>query len=216
VDVADASPGTSETPVRTARLDERASEAPERAPSEPTERTTTERTTTDQRSEAEQTSEAAPPQTYRVRSGDTLSRISRRFGIPVRDLRRWNHLASTRITVGQTLRLTPQDVASSSTRDGSVTYRVRSGDTLERIAQLFAVSVRELQQWNGLSGSRIYPGQRLDIRNGSTADVHVVQSGDTLGSIAQSYGTTVQRLRALNSLRGSRIYPGQKLRVASE
>ena len=223
VPVADATPtdASAETPVRTARLE--ASE----------DRSTSARSTSGETASGEaasgetasetaaphatssRSSSAAAPKTYRVRSGDTLSQIARRFGIAQRDLRRWNSLASTRIVVGQRLRLTPSDV-SASTEDGSATYRVRSGDTLERIARLFAVSVRDVQQWNDLSGSRIYPGQRLSIRNGAASDVHVVQRGDTLGSIAQSYGTTVQRLRALNSLRGSRIYPGQKLRVASQ
>ena len=210
---------TSQTPVRTARLDERSSAStetkstpPEATASDSEEPSSSETASTE--STTRQTA-SAQPRTYRVRSGDTLSEIATRFGVSLQNLRRWNGLATTRITVGQTLRLTPTELASS-TDDGSVTYRVRSGDTLERIANLFAVSIQELKQWNDLSSSRIYAGQRLQIRDGSAPRVHVVQRGDTLGRIARSYGTTVQRLRALNSLRNSRIYPGQKLRVASE
>jgi membrane-bound lytic murein transglycosylase D len=40
---------------------------------------------------------------------------------------------------------------------------VQQGDTLGGIAQRFGVSVRQLRAWNDLNGSRIYPGQRLQI-----------------------------------------------------
>jgi LysM repeat protein len=44
-------------------------------------------------------------QTYRVRSGDSLWVIARRFGTSVGDLRRANELRSTRIYPGQKLRI---------------------------------------------------------------------------------------------------------------
>jgi membrane-bound lytic murein transglycosylase D len=54
----------------------------------------------------------------------------------------------------------PETAASAST-----TYRVRRGDTLGEIAQRFGVSVRQLQTWNDLNGTRLYPGQRLQLRD---------------------------------------------------
>ncbi|MBB4061620.1 membrane-bound lytic murein transglycosylase D [Salinibacter ruber] len=54
----------------------------------------------------------------------------------------------------------PQTAASAPT-----SYRVTRGDTLGEIAQRFGVSIRELQAWNDLSGTRIRPGQRLQIRD---------------------------------------------------
>lgn len=40
---------------------------------------------------------------YRVRKGDSLYRIARRFGVRVQDLKKWNRLASNRLRPGQTL-----------------------------------------------------------------------------------------------------------------
>jgi membrane-bound lytic murein transglycosylase D len=55
----------------------------------------------------------------------------------------------------------PTNTASSAPR----TYQVTRGDTLGEIAQRFDVTVRELQAWNDLNGTRLYPGQRLRIRD---------------------------------------------------
>jgi len=46
---------------------------------------------------------------HTVRSGDTLWRVSQRYGVYVDDLRRWNEIAEgdTLLTVGQRLRVTP-------------------------------------------------------------------------------------------------------------
>jgi membrane-bound lytic murein transglycosylase D len=104
----------------------------------------------------------------------------------------------------------------------TVVHKVRRGDTLSEIAARYKVRLSDLRRWNGLGrSSRIYPGQRLTLRNpGSTGGSggskwHVVQRGDSLWKIAKRYGLRVADLMRLNSLRrGATIYPGQKLVVS--
>jgi len=43
--------------------------------------------------------------TYKVKSGDSLWKISRRYGLHVKDIKRWNHLKSNTLRPGQKLRL---------------------------------------------------------------------------------------------------------------
>jgi membrane-bound lytic murein transglycosylase D len=51
--------------------------------------------------------------TYRVRRGDTLSGIARRYQTTVADLKTWNRLRGTRITAGDRLVIyVPADAAS--------------------------------------------------------------------------------------------------------
>lgn len=51
------------------------------------------------------------------------------------------------------------------------TYKVRSGDVLGSIAQKFGVRVSDIRNWNGLSGDRIYAGQKLVVyRKKGTAE----------------------------------------------
>ena len=75
---------------------------------------------------------------YRVRRGDTLSKIARQFDVPVYKLKALNRLAGNVIHVGQKLRLkTAAPVRSALTDDHDEEpreYTVRRGDTLSKIA----------------------------------------------------------------------------------
>ena len=48
---------------------------------------------------------------YKVRSGDFLGKIANRFGVRVRDLKRWNRLKTSRLRVGQRLSIYPKKIA---------------------------------------------------------------------------------------------------------
>jgi len=59
----------------------------------------------------------------------------------------------------------PMGKKSSSARNSrAVSYNVRSGDTLSRIAQVFGVTVTDLVSWNGISKhTTLRPGQKLMV-----------------------------------------------------
>lgn len=104
------------------------------------------------------------PTTHKVRSGDNLTEIARRYGVTVANLRAWNNLSSNTIRPGQTLKVS----GSSSSRTAAArtqTYRVRSGDSLTAIARKYGVTVTQIKQWNNLRSNTIVPGQRLKIKS---------------------------------------------------
>ena len=101
---------------------------------------------------------AASAERYRIRRGDNLVEIARRYDVSVEDLRTWNSLDGSQITAGQFLTIR----SNSSTPAGR--YRIRRGDTLEDIAKRFGVTVDQLRAWNGLRNSRIHEGNYLTVR----------------------------------------------------
>ncbi len=103
--------------------------------------------------------------TYTVRSGDTLYDIARTHGVTATALRRANGLSTSRIYPGKVLRIPAPFDKPAPVRTASApnTYRVRKGDTLYDIALRFGVSTSALRRANGLSTSRIYPGDVLRI-----------------------------------------------------
>ena len=100
------------------------------------------------------------PGVHVVRSGDSLWRIAKRHRMDVATLARLNGMGP-----GDTLACRPEAGAqhaarprrtaaaarSSSGSSREVSYKVRSGDTLSRIAQVFGVTVSDLVNWNGIS-----------------------------------------------------------------
>lgn len=96
--------------------------------------------------------------THRVRLGETLSEIAKSYGTSVRTLQRLNRISnSDYIVVGRRLQVPGNRSAPDS-------YRVRRGDTLQRIARRFNTSTVEIQRLNRLrNANRIFPGQVLSI-----------------------------------------------------
>ncbi|MDH5691801.1 MAG: LysM peptidoglycan-binding domain-containing protein [Gammaproteobacteria bacterium] len=110
---------------------------------------------------------------YRVRQGDTLWDISRKFGVNVRVLAKWNGIAP-RDTLKSGQKLVIWSKGGSAIRAASqfsphnrtqkIRYRVRRGDSLARISQKFRVNVKDLIRWNSLSKNKyLQPGQRLTL-----------------------------------------------------
>lgn len=56
---------------------------------------------------ARASSSASGPTSYRIRRGDTLSKIARRFGVTIADIRQWNEMSSDRIVAGDRLTIHP-------------------------------------------------------------------------------------------------------------
>ncbi|HVS12454.1 MAG TPA: LysM peptidoglycan-binding domain-containing protein [Thermoanaerobaculia bacterium] len=159
--------------------------------------------------------QAAPTAgTHVVRSGDTLSTIASRHGVSTGSLMRVNGLSDPdRLRVGQRLRLAAGGATATAAAGdgGAVTYTVRPGDSLWRIASRFGTTVNRIRGDNGLRGNTLRPGQRLRVSAG-TGRVYVVRSGDTLGQIARARSVPPRVLAEANGLTlGSTIYPGQRL-----
>jgi len=151
------------------------------------------------------TSFAQEWQEHKVRRGENLTVIARKYNCLVQELRDWNSLRSDELAIGQRLRIPQVDVEW---------YIVQSGDNLNDIAKANDLSLSLLKQINGLRSNTIHPGQRLKLRPSPRDEaVHVVRQGESLSEIAQQYGLTLNRLKGINGLTGSRIFVGQKLRL---
>ena len=166
--------------------------------------------------------------TYRVRSGDTLSGIARRWRITMKSIVTANRLRSDRLRVGQRLVLTvpnvPRQAIASTQRSESsqhVIHRVRSGETLSTIASRYGVSISQLKMTNRIRTNLIRPGQRLRIPFGgadavSDTKIYTVKAGDTLSTIASRYGVSVVRLKRANRLSGASLRIGDRLEIPTQ
>ena len=168
--------------------------------------------------------------THRVRRGQTLSYIARKYGTSISALIASNNIRNkNQIKVRQVLKIpTNQYYASHmvSTGQNIVIHKVKKGETLSEIAGSYGVGLSKIRSINNLYGKRfIYPGQKLKIPvgkkhisnysstpSGKTKIIHVVKKGETLSEIADAYRVGLSKVRAWNNLYRRRfIYPGQKI-----
>ncbi len=168
---------------------------------------------------------------HKVRRGDTLGGIARKYGSSVSKIKRANGLKSSTIRIGQRLKIPGRyaTVSSKSSQHATSTvkYRVKSGDTLGAIAARHRVSTSDVRRANNIKGSLIKTGQVLTIPGASgryygddtsarkTTKIakYKVKSGDTLGGIAAKHGVSITTIRRANGIKGSNIRAGQTLKI---
>lgn len=172
---------------------------------------------------------------HTVQYGETLYRISLKYGVSVQAIMGANALLdANQICAGQTL-IIPQGEVGTSFENGDLsgagvvsTHIVKSSETLSGISQYYGVSMNALQTANGLfNPSLIFVGQRLVIPGAANASnpgytpaqvtiTHVVQPGENLSTIAAHYGVSMWVIAQSNHINNtSLIYPGQVLSIPS-
>jgi membrane-bound lytic murein transglycosylase D len=104
---------------------------------------------------------------YKVRSGDSFWEIARDHKVGIRELAKWNGMApGDMLKQGQKLVIWGQKKLRQSREViRKLTYTVRNGDSLARIASKFRVRVQDLIRWNRQKSKSKYlqPGQKLTL-----------------------------------------------------
>ncbi|WP_243431478.1 LysM peptidoglycan-binding domain-containing protein [Algoriphagus lutimaris] len=135
-----------------------------------------------------------------------------------------NNTPTTYLTDNGKFMLKPVEELAEEPELNAITYKVRSGDVLGKIASRHGVTVTQIKSWNGLYSNLIRVGQNLTIYSSSTPAVaevrtnssgqllYTVQPGDSLWIISRKHaGLTVDQIKRLNNLNSNNIKPGQKL-----
>ncbi len=128
----------------------------------------------------------------------------------------------------------PQGTLLASKQE-QTTHKVRSGESLSRIAQNYGTTTAKLKSANKLKSTSLAVGQILKIPSNKPVYVapkvstpktkpsvtqsrktitHTVRSGEYLGKIASKYKVSTSSIRSLNRLKSDTLFVGQKLKVS--
>ncbi len=167
-------------------------------------------------------------QTYTVKSGDTLFDIAFKHNISVSEFLKINNISDyNTYNLKQGAKLY---VPNSSISKSTITYTVKSGDTLSEIAQRQGMSLSELYSINGINQSHVLKvGEKLKVYSTSSSSnsnssssstasknivTYTVKSGDTLSEIAQRQGMSLSELYSINGINQSHVLKvGEKLKL---
>ena len=118
---------------------------------------------------------------YKVRAGDNLGAIGRKFGVSVTSLKKWNGLDDSNIKAGDFLYVespgiespasaskNPPVARSSSAEnpdsESFVSHTVVSGESLWDISRKYGVSIEEIVKWNGKNSTKVKAGEVLKVK----------------------------------------------------
>lgn len=167
---------------------------------------------------------------YRVRRGDNLWTIGKRYGVAPDQIAQWNDIRGGLIRPGQTLvmyldghrpssssaAVRPAAASSARAEGHRLTYVVQKGNSLYDIGRYFGVPYRDIMRWNRLRNARIYPGQKLTIYTPKTPRLitYKVKSGDVLSVISRRHHVRLDYLMGYNGLSPKDpILVGQRLKI---
>jgi membrane-bound lytic murein transglycosylase D len=146
---------------------------------------------------------------YKVKRGDNLSVIARKYDVDVADLKKWNKLRSNALAYGKSLKImmgqtdvatvikapkidpVPSAIISNNQRIVASEMKANKEEKTKKIVQSEAIA--------------------------STATAfYVVQKGDNLGSIANKYDVTVAEIQEWNHLSNNYVQLGASLQVVKK
>uniref|UniRef100_A0A7V4JNZ3 Peptidoglycan endopeptidase n=1 Tax=Thermodesulfobacterium geofontis TaxID=1295609 RepID=A0A7V4JNZ3_9BACT len=109
--------------------------------------------------------ENKPISYHKVAKGETLYSISKKYGIPIQELKKLNNLKTTKLKVGQTIKIYQnlEKTAKKLEEKEFILYEVKEGDTLYTISLKHNVSIELIKDLNGIKDNVIFVGQKLKI-----------------------------------------------------
>ena len=166
---------------------------------------------------------------YKIRSGDCLSKIAKRYSTTISLIKKVNRLSTNRIIVNDDL-LIPKVVDDTFNNDNHephyTEYKIKRGDSLWDLSKTFNVSIDKIAIWNNINKEdflkigntiKLYVCENQhDISRPETIQkvAYHVKNGDSLIRIANRFNVSVSELVAWNlnvKKQPELIYPGQYL-----
>lgn len=143
---------------------------------------------------------------HKVKRGETLSKVARKYGVSTASVKKWNGLRSNRLKRGQTLRINiverieEEDVPEKDTLTAAAD---KNEETVSGTSPAVTASTEECE----------LPEADLGRSEPENPEYHKVARGESLGKIAARYGVSVADLKKWNNLSSNNIMAGQRLLV---
>lgn len=136
-----------------------------------------------------------PAEYHRVKKGETLSTIARKFGMTLAQLKRKNNLHGNKINPKQRL-------------------KVKDEETILVVEAVQTPVNSQLQETENQLQAQAQ-SVNIDHKNtdNKTNAAHTVKKGETLFSISKLYNTSVAKLKELNKTIAAKLHPGQQLKI---
>ncbi len=183
------------------------------------------------------TTTAVSPSTifHKVRRGETLYSLSKRYNVATREILKWNGMKeSFALKIGDKIIVSDPTISDKKEPSSKKEFHtVRSGESLSVIAAKYKIPIEYLRKWNDLwksdlirTGQKIYLTEKPESNisekpNSSNSEklvetYHNVKRGESLYSISKKYDVKISDIKSWNNLKTSSLDVGDKLLIKSK
>jgi len=136
---------------------------------------------------------------HELRRGETLSKVSKRYNVPVELIVQWNDIADVRrIRAGHQLAIyLDQDMVSPQVASTSASASTKN------------ISLADVKKRKSVANKKSKKAHKQD----TAISYYKVRNGDSLWSIARKFQVSARDIRQWNDLPNNMIHPGKKLKI---
>jgi membrane-bound lytic murein transglycosylase D len=156
--------------------------------------------------------------THKVKSGDNLNNIAKKYGVDVAALKEWNRIKSKKLKGGQKLIIYTTKKSKTSDNEKSTNSAVKTKndepkiDTIKHEVKKTEKSSKEIKDENPAKKNK-----KTASKKNPEKSTHKVQKGETLSSISRKYNVSINDLIDWNNLKkDGKINIGQSLLIKSK
>jgi membrane-bound lytic murein transglycosylase D len=137
--------------------------------------------------------------THKVRSGETLSGIARKYDCSSSEIKKWNKLKKSTVYKGQSLKIYVQS---------------KQPKVQAKAPKIVPANPEVADNSDPKTSDQTVASVHKNTTSATvSAKYHVVKKGESLGKISSKYKVTTKDLMAWNKLKKSTIHVGQRIRV---
>ncbi|MCX7737957.1 MAG: LysM peptidoglycan-binding domain-containing protein [Hydrogenothermaceae bacterium] len=155
---------------------------------------------------------------YEVRHGDTLEKIAKKYGIPVKEIMEYNDMRDEKIFAGDQLKIPPSSQVLKRKRGESnkrvdfskcEVYTLSRGGTLKHVSKKTGVDVKTLERLNNVdsnvwleAGARVCLGERKeqDIEKQNCELFYKPKERVSLSEVSRQFNIPKEKIKQLNNL----------------
>lgn len=153
--------------------------------------------------------------THKVKSGESLSTIAKKYKVTVAELKSWNSLTTDKVLVGQSLKMIIKKAVTVTQSDPEPKKEViaTKEEVKEEVKKDPPIVVeRKVEE----------PKENKAVAISTTGNTttsgewisHTVKSGESLFSLSKQYGTSIEELIQWNALTSNNLKVDQSIKVA--
>ena len=153
--------------------------------------------------------------THKVKSGESLYVVAKKYNVTIKDLKIWNSLKSDKVTVGQAIKI--QRTVAVTTTATTSTASIASTTSPEKKEEVKKETPKKEE-----TKKEETPAEKKEASSTTAATsssqpgewiAHTVTSGESLFSLSKQYGSSIEELIQWNALSSNNLKVGQSIKV---